>query len=122
MSPVEPSPLVIGTMALPSTEGMDGLAVFPAARSPAGANRLPLTAPSADRKERRFQADFKFMRDSLSMPCTELLAGWRCGWDRRVDDKSAADDFNQRITGNPFESHAGAGRSLPRAEVGPIDL
>src|SRR5260370_27747052 len=67
MSRVEPSPLVMGAMGLPSTEGTDGLAFFAAARSSAGANRLPLTAPSADRNERRFQPDFKFMRSSLSM-------------------------------------------------------
>src|SRR5882724_1806066 len=70
MSPVDPSPLVMGTMGLPSTEGIDGLgflAKTPAAFNFAGANRLPLTAPRADRNERRFQPDFRFMGSSLSM-------------------------------------------------------
>src|SRR5882757_6365407 len=69
MSPVDPSPLVMGTMGLPSTEGIDALDFL--AKTPAafsfGANRLPLTAPRADRNERRFQPDFRFMCSSLSM-------------------------------------------------------
>src|SRR5580658_5504157 len=64
MSPVEPSPLVIGTIGLPSTDGgavLSFLSFLGAASNSAGANRPPLMAPSADKKERRLQADFKFM-------------------------------------------------------------
>src|SRR5260370_36766341 len=59
----------MGTIGLPSTEDIDGLgflANIPAAFNSVGAKRLPLTAPSADRNERRFQPDFSFMRNSLS--------------------------------------------------------
>src|ERR1700736_1231385 len=68
MSPVEPRPVVMGTMGLPSTEGMGGLDFLPkmpAAFNSAGANRPPLAAPSAARNERRFQPNFKFMRLSF---------------------------------------------------------
>ena len=64
----QPSPVVIGTMGLPSTEGIVDLAFLvdmPSAFSLAGANRLPAAAPSVDRKERRFQPDFRFIRCSV---------------------------------------------------------
>src|SRR5580700_7065692 len=68
MSPVEPRPVVTGTMGLPSTEGMDGLGFLrkiPAAFDSLGANRLPLAAPSAARNERRLRPNFRFMRSFL---------------------------------------------------------
>src|ERR1700730_15380029 len=68
MSPVEPSPVVIGTMGWPSTEGVADLVFLvdiPSAFSLAGANRLPAAAPRVDRKERRFQPDFRFIRCSV---------------------------------------------------------
>src|SRR6266567_4626438 len=68
MSPLEPRPVVTGTMGLPSTEGMDGLGFLrkiPAEFNSAGANRLPLAAPSAARNERRLRPNFKFMRSFL---------------------------------------------------------
>src|SRR6266851_1758178 len=58
----------------------------------------------------------------FQVPFAKLLARRWCGWGGGIDDYCAADDLNQRIAGNPFESHAGAGRSFPRAEVGPVDL
>src|ERR1700722_18823716 len=63
MSPVEPSPLVMGTMGAPSTEGIDDLVFLPkipAAFNSAGASRPPKAAPSAATKERRLQSNFKF--------------------------------------------------------------
>src|ERR1700742_5155370 len=70
MSPVQPSPLVMGTMALPSTEGVDGLGFLPnipAAFDSAGANRPPRVAPSAATKERRLQSNLKFMIVSFQL-------------------------------------------------------
>src|ERR1700683_1932387 len=61
MSPVEPRPLVIGTMGLPSSEEMGDLCFLPkrlAAFDSAGANRPPLMAPSAERNARRLQSNF----------------------------------------------------------------
>ena len=78
MSPVEPRPVVMGTIGLPSIEGMDGLGFLPklpAAFNLAGANRLPLTAPSAARNERRFQPNFKFMRSFLVRSFANLFIG-----------------------------------------------
>src|SRR6478609_9563144 len=78
MSPVEPRPLVIGTMALPSTDDLDFfLPESQAASSPAGALRVPLASPSAERNERRFQPNFKFMRGYLSISLENYSpAGW----------------------------------------------
>src|SRR5258708_22164686 len=70
MSPVEPRPFVIGTMGLPSTEGNADLIFLlniPSALSLAGANKLPAAAPRVDKKERRFQPDFKFIHCSVSI-------------------------------------------------------
>src|ERR1700722_283793 len=63
MSPVEPSPVVMGTMGEPSTEAIDDLVFLPnmpAAFNSAGANRPPKAAPSAATKERRLQSNLKF--------------------------------------------------------------
>src|SRR5215472_16156600 len=63
MSPVEPSPDVIGTMGAASTDNaVTGLRFFPnipLAFSPKGVKRL-LAAPRAVRNERRFQPSFIF--------------------------------------------------------------
>src|SRR5579872_615983 len=73
MSPVEPSPDVIGTMGDPSTDNaVTGLRVFPsiAAFSPKGAKTL-LAVPRAARNERRLQPSFIFglpMVRSISPP------------------------------------------------------
>src|SRR5580704_1154097 len=67
MSP-DPSPLVIGPMALPSAVAADCLGFLlksPAACNSAGANRPPLAAPSNDKKERRLQPNFRFITNSL---------------------------------------------------------
>src|SRR5215472_1086726 len=64
MSPVEPRPLRMGTMALPSSSVFEGLCFLPkmpAAFSSAGATRPPVRAPSAARNERRFQAKCRFI-------------------------------------------------------------
>src|ERR1700679_3041328 len=64
MSPVDPSPVVMGTMGEPSTEAIDDLVFLPnmpAAFDSAGANRPPRAAPSAATKERRLQSNLKFM-------------------------------------------------------------
>src|ERR1035437_9252582 len=69
MSPVEPRPVVMGTMGLPSTGGMEDLLFLPkmpVAFNSAGANRPPHMAPTAARNERRFQPNFRFMRSALS--------------------------------------------------------
>src|ERR1700689_1868509 len=78
MSPVEPSPVVMGTIGSPSTEGIEGLGFLPkmpAAFDSAGANRPPRAAPSAATKERRLQSNFRFMilssqlsREIMSQP------------------------------------------------------
>src|SRR5271165_5594654 len=63
MLPVEPRPLGMGTMRLPSIEGADGLVFFPkmpAALNLRGASSELLAAPSAARNERRFQPNFRF--------------------------------------------------------------
>src|SRR6476660_6803061 len=70
MSPVEPRPVVIGTMRLPSTKDTGGLCFLPkmlAAFNSDGANRPPLMAPSAARNERQLQSKVKFMCGFLSM-------------------------------------------------------
>src|SRR4030088_1324428 len=126
MSPVEPSPVVIGTIGLPSTEGSADfifLVDIPSAFSLMGANRLPAAAPRVDKKERRFQPDFKFIRSSVfDIFRINLLASRGSGGSSRRDHYGAADDFNQRIPWNPLQCHAGAGRRFPWAEVGPIDF
>ena len=81
MSPVEPRPVVMGTIGLPSTGGMEGLSFLPkmpAALNSAGANRPPQTAPSAARNERRFQPNFRFMRSALStvLAIIDLRLAW----------------------------------------------
>src|SRR4029077_14901008 len=60
----------MGTMGLPSRGGDEDLcflAKLLAASSSEEASKLPLVNPSAARKERRFQASFKFMNSILSM-------------------------------------------------------
>src|SRR5580704_7671882 len=62
MSPVEPSPLVIGRIGLPSTDGMVALCFLPktpAAFNSGGANSPPLMLPSAAKNDRRLQPNFK---------------------------------------------------------------
>src|SRR5262249_61516910 len=62
MWPVEPRPDLIGTTGLPSRGAIGDLRFFPkrpAASDPEGVKRPPVIAPSAARKERRFQANFK---------------------------------------------------------------
>src|SRR5215472_12814207 len=69
MSPVEPRPVVMGTIGLPSTGTMEDfrfLPKMPAAFNSAGANRLPHMAPTAARNDRRFQPNLRFMRSTLS--------------------------------------------------------
>ena len=71
----------MGTMGLPSTDGMEDLRFLPkmpAAFNSAGANRPPLTAPTAARNERRLQPNFKFMSSFLSTAFAKLLiaGGW----------------------------------------------
>src|SRR5579863_1890094 len=68
MSPVEPRPVVIGTMGLPSTDGAGDfgfLPNIPAALNFAGMRKLLVAAPSAARNERRFQPNFQFIRRFL---------------------------------------------------------
>src|ERR1700734_166581 len=63
MSPVQPSPVVMGTMGAPSTDAIDALVFLPkmpAAFDSAGVNRPPRVAPNAATKERRLQSNFKF--------------------------------------------------------------
>src|SRR5579863_10090337 len=120
MSPVEPRPVVMGTIGPPSTESFDGLAFLPkmpAALSSAGANSPPHNAPSVVRNERRFPPAFRFMR---SCPLSTKLVFSNWGW--RSDDLGATDDFNQRIAGNPFDRHAGARGSLAGGEIGSVDF
>src|ERR1700683_1704334 len=122
MLPVEPRPVVIGTMGLPSVEGADALGFLPkmlAALNLAGVNSELPAAPSAVRNERRFQPSFKPMRSFPSMLSANLLLGGRCGRSAHIH---AADDFNQRIARNPFQSHAGTGRSFAGGEIGSVDL
>src|SRR5271170_366863 len=122
MSPVEPRPVVMGTMGSPSTMALDTLGFLPkmpAAFNFAGANRLPPTAPSAARNERRFQPNFKFMRSILPTSFAKSSIRKRGG---RSDDHCAAYDFNQRIARNPFQSHAGAGRGFAWGEIVSVDL
>src|ERR1700742_4042889 len=69
MSPLEPRPVVMGTMGLPSTEDAEALGFLPkrpVALNFAGASRLLLAAPSADRNDRRFQPNFRFMRSPFN--------------------------------------------------------
>src|SRR5215831_3416662 len=107
MSPVEPRPEVMGTTAVPSIVVLDGLCFLPKmpAFTSGGANKPPLRAPRAARKERRFQANFKFIRSFLSTFVAKLFVAGRA---RRIDDQRAADDLNERIARNPFDGHAGA--------------
>src|SRR5579871_136972 len=67
MSPVEPRPVVMGTMGAPSTDGTVTLLRFfprnPLAFNPDGVKKLP-AAPIAARNERRLQPSFIF-GDSL---------------------------------------------------------
>src|SRR5581483_2158207 len=77
MSPVEPRPVVMGTMGLPSTEGINGLCFLPkmtAAFNSAGAHKPPVAAPSVARNERRFQPNFKFMRSFPFQRCENYLS------------------------------------------------
>src|SRR5438034_324974 len=109
MSPVEPSPVLIGRMGLPSIARADGLGFLPknAALSSEGANMPPVSVPSAARNERRFQPNFSFMpiRPFPVAANNYLSAGGAGGV-----TTSAAYDLDQRIPGNPFDGHAGAGR------------
>src|ERR1700722_21020361 len=70
MSPVDPRPVVMGTMGLPSTPGIVGgvcfLPMLPAAFNSVGPNKPPVMVPSAARNERRFQPNFRFMRGPFS--------------------------------------------------------
>src|ERR1700733_13069851 len=78
MSPVEPSPVVMGTMGEPSTEAIDDLVflpTMPAAFNSAGANRTPKAAPSAATKERRLQSNFKFTIFSSQLGLKTLPTG-----------------------------------------------
>src|SRR5580698_2947988 len=121
MSPVEPRPVVMGTMGLPSAEGANGLGFLPnmpAALNFAGVNRLLVAAPSAARNERRFQRKFKFIRSFLSGH-SRLFISKRSGG---IHHRCAAYDFNQRITWNPLEGHAGARRRFARGEISPVDF
>src|ERR1700686_3995910 len=122
MSPVEPRPLVIAAIGLPSTDGADGfcfLPKLPAAFNSEPVSRLPLVTPSAAKKERRLQPSFKLMRSFLSTSFAKLFLGGRRGW---IDHQSAAHDFNQRIAGNPFQRHTRPRRRFARGEVGPVYL
>src|ERR1700733_1464090 len=69
MSPVEPSPLVMGTMGLPSI-GVAGnlgfLVNMPSAFNFTGASKPPLIDPRAAKNERRFQPDFRVTLRFLS--------------------------------------------------------
>src|ERR1700722_538394 len=120
MSPVEPRPLVMGTIGAPSRDGVAaGLCVFPkmpAAVSPAGVNRL-LAAPIAARNARRLHPNF--ISGFLSARPTKLFVCNRRGWIRNL---GAPDDFNKRIARNPFDGHAGARRSLARGKISAVDL
>src|SRR5579864_3484838 len=103
MSPVEPRPVVMGTMGLPSTVGTEGFTFLPsrpAAPDFAGANRLLPAAPSAARNERRFQPSFvlRFMCGTFQLPSRTICLSIR-SWCGRIDDHRAADDFNQRVAG-----------------------
>src|ERR1700722_9314003 len=119
MSPVEPRPVVMGTMGLPSREGAEGLSFLPkppAAINLPGAKRVLLTAPSAARNERRFQSNFKFMCCFPLQVFRQLFIGGRS------DDQCAADDFKQRIARNPFQSHAGTGGSFAWGKIRPVNF
>src|SRR5690348_16596105 len=120
MSPVEPSPVVIGTMGAPSGDGMvTSLRFF--GKSPPPVNpedvKTLLAAPIAARKERRLQPNF--ILGSPYRLAYNLFVSNRCG---RVHNSCAADDFNQRISRNPFDRHAGAGWRLPGREIRSVDL
>src|SRR6516164_1328919 len=68
MSPVEPRPLVIGTMGLPSTEGATGLCFLPkmaAALLSCEAKSPPVREASRARNERRVQSNLGFISDVL---------------------------------------------------------
>src|SRR5579863_2153763 len=110
MFPVDPRPVVIGTIGAPSRDAVAaGLLFFPnmpAAFSPEGANKL-LAAPIAARNERRLQANF--IANLLSADPALLLVPSRSG---RIHNSCAAHDLNQGIPRNPFQRHASAGRSL----------
>src|ERR1700733_14448534 len=108
MSPVEPSPEVIGTIGLPSTE-CPSIACpddFVLAACSLGANRLPVAAPRGDKNERRFQPGFKLMRGSLFKSFKHLLGNRRSRGDaRRIDNQRAADNLYERVARDPLECH-----------------
>src|SRR5215813_3000427 len=101
MSPVDPRPEVIGTIGVPSIPGFWGLRFFPKmlALGVLGAKKPPTTVPIAERKERRFPYNFSPICCAPFGFSCELFLGRR---GRRIDHQRAADDFDQRIAGNPF--------------------
>src|SRR5215469_368134 len=120
MSPVEPRPLVMGTISAPSTEEAPAtLCFFPKIPAPAtrGAAKMLPAAPTAARNERRLHPNF-----ILKIPfshCVRLFVRNRRG---QIHDFGAADNLNERIAGNPFHRHAGAGRSLAGREISFVDV
>src|ERR1051326_7102635 len=106
MFPVEPRPVVMGTMGAPSRDSAAALRFFPkmpAALSPEGANTL-LAAPIAARNERRLHPNF--IATPFDRSCPLFLRT------RRIHNFCAAHDLNQGVTRNPFDRHASAGGSL----------
>src|SRR5215831_21171122 len=104
MSPVDPRPEVMGTIGVPSIPDLGGLRFFPKmlALSVLGAKKPPTIVPTAERKERRFPSNLSPIC-SAPFGSRELFLGRR---GRRIDHQRAADDFDQRIAGNPFDRHA----------------
>src|SRR5215469_11145540 len=100
----------MGTICAPSTEAAPAtLCFFPKILAPAirGAAKILPAAPTAARNERRLHPNF-----ILKVPfsrCVKLFVGNRR---RSIYDLGAADDLNERIARDPFNRHAGAGRSL----------
>src|SRR5215472_17027254 len=119
MSPVEPRPVVMGTIGAPSKAGEAvGLCFFPKmpeALSPPGVKRL-LAAPIAPRNARRLHPNFI---SSFLSHGPQLLLCNRRGW---IHNLCAADDFNQGIAGNPFDPHTGAGGSFAGRKICSIYL
>src|SRR5579859_1108138 len=109
MFPVEPRPLVMGTMGAPPRDSAAAaLRFFPkmlAALSPEGANTLP-AAPIAARNERRLHPNF--IATPFDRSCPLLVRSWR------IHNFCAADDLNEGVPRNPFDRHARAGGSLSR--------
>src|SRR5215470_4561909 len=65
MSPLEPRPILMGTIGLPSSLELPVLCFCPQpaeAPSSLGANRPPVAAATAVRKERRFRLSLRLMR------------------------------------------------------------